>query len=298
MRLPLQIVFFLLVCSSLNAQTPPQRPKIYGIALVRVRVSEIEDSRNFYQHTLGLYPLTQGCFSPAGIATCYHLSASQQVEIVPGALSTNAVESLGFQVADAEQMRKYLLAKGLKCGPVSDSNAGDKFFEVSDPEGHRILFISFGGKVASLLGYPGDSRLIHAGFVVHDRATEDHFYKDILGFRLYWHGGMKDDKDDWVAMEVADGTDWVEYMLNISPSADKHTLGVMNHIALGVPDIHAAQQQLIKNGWKSGEKPQMGRDGKWQLNLYDPDDTRIEFMEFKPVQKPCCSEFTGPHPKP
>ena len=40
----------------------------------------------------------------------------------------------------------------------------------------------------------------------------------------------------------------------------------------------------------------MGRDGKWQLNLYDPDFTRIELMEFKPIEKPCCSEFQGRHP--
>jgi hypothetical protein len=38
--------------------------------------------------------------------------------------------------------------------------------------------------------------------------------------------------------------------------------------------------------------------GKWQMNLYDPDGTRIEFMEFTPVQKPCGSEYTAPHPKP
>jgi len=73
---------------------------------------------------------------------------------------------------------------------------------------------------------------------------------------------------------------------------------VMNHIALGVPDIKATKQQLIKNGWKPGEEPKIGRGGKWQLNLYDPDDTRVEFMEFTPTQKPCCSEFTGPHPGP
>jgi hypothetical protein len=86
-------------------------------------------------------------------------------------------------------------------------------------------------------------------------------------------------------------------MLNVPADADKHTLGVMNHIALGVPDIHAAQQQLIKNGWKGNEAPKIGRDGKWQLNLYDPDETRVELMEFTPVEKPCCSEYTGPHPK-
>jgi len=140
--------------------------------------------------------------------------------------------------------------------------------------------------------------LIHAGFVVKDRAAEDHFYKDMLGFHVYWHGGMRDNETDWVDMQVPDGTDWLEYMLNVSPNADKRELGVMNHIALGVPDIKAAKEKLVKNGWKPGEQPQIGRDGKWQLNLYDPDDTRVELMEFTPVQKPCCSEYTGPHPKP
>jgi catechol 2,3-dioxygenase-like lactoylglutathione lyase family enzyme len=148
------------------------------------------------------------------------------------------------------------------------------------------------------LGYPGDSQLIHAGFVVHDRAAEDRFYKDILGFHVYWHGGRTDDETSWVDMQVPDGTDWIEYMLNVPANADHHTLGVMNHIALGVPDIHAAEAQLRKNGWSGNEKPKIGRDGKWQLNLYDPDDTRVELMEFKPVQKPCCSDYTGPHPGP
>ena len=44
--------------------------------------------------------------------------------------------------------------------------------------------------------------------------------------------------------------------------------------------------------------PKFGREGKWQLNLYDPDGTRVELMEFTPVEKPCCSDCTGPHPKP
>jgi hypothetical protein len=99
-------------------------------------------------------------------------------------------------------------------------------------------------------------------------------------------------------MQVPEGTDWVEYMLNISPTADKRTLGVMNHISLGVPDIHAINDELAKAGVKPAEVPKIGRDGKWQLNLYDADQTRIEFMEFTPKQRPCCSEFTGPHPGP
>jgi catechol 2,3-dioxygenase-like lactoylglutathione lyase family enzyme len=193
-------------------------------------------------------------------------------------------------------METYLLANNIAIQKNVD--ASDHSVSVIDPEGHRVRFVQLPTRLAAETHNEAANRLIHAGFVVHDRVAEDHFYKDILGFRPYWHGGMKDDKDDWVAMQVPDGTDWVEYMLNISPTADKHTLGVMNHIALGVEDIHETEKRLIANGWKPGEKPKIGRDGKWQLNLYDPDDTRIEFMEFTPKEKPCCSEFTGPHPGP
>ena len=141
-----------------------------------------------------------------------------------------------------------------------------------------------------------DRRMIHAGFVVKDRAAEDKFYKDLLGFRVYWHGGMKDSDTDWVDMQVPEGSEWLEYMLNVPANAGHHTLGVMDHVAVGVADIHAAYKALVANGSKPKEEPKIGRDGKWQLNLYDPDDTRIEFMEFTPTEKPCCSPYTGRHP--
>ena len=57
-----------------------------------------------------------------------------------------------------------------------------------------------------------------------------------------------------------------------------------------------AAQLLRSRGWKptENEKQQIGKDGKWQLNLYDPDGTRVELMEFTPVQTPCCAPYTGP----
>ncbi len=72
----------------------------------------------------------------------------------------------------------------------------------------------------------------------------------------------------------------------------------MNHIALGGPDIHAAYKQLLIDGMQLTEEPRIGRDGKWPLNPYHPDQTCVELMGFPPVEKPCCSEYTGPHPKP
>jgi catechol 2,3-dioxygenase-like lactoylglutathione lyase family enzyme len=282
-------------------QAAPKRPEIRGIAYVRIFTSNLVSSRKFYAEILRPGDQTQALLTSNGWNTdpsSWPKSLPRlQVELVqqPSPAPANLVDEVVFLTDNVSALKAYLVSEGVAIHP---SKEPDKHLQVVDPEGHRIGFVEekkpSPAKESSISSWP----IIHAGFVVRDRVATDHFYKDILGFRPYWHGGMKDDKDDWVAMQVPDGTDWVEYMLNISPTADKHTLGVMNHIAIGVNDIHATEQEVLKNGVKLSEEPKLGRDGKWQLNLYDPDDTRVEFMEFTPKEKPCCSEFTGPHPGP
>jgi catechol 2,3-dioxygenase-like lactoylglutathione lyase family enzyme len=104
-------------------------------------------------------------------------------------------------------------------------------------------------------------RIIHAGFVVQNAEVESRFYQDVLGFRLYWHGGMQHKGSDWVDMQVPDGTDWIEYMLNVSGFADAKTRGIMHHFAVGVPDIEGAAYRVQKNGLTSTEEPKIARDG-------------------------------------
>jgi hypothetical protein len=138
--------------------------------------------------------------------------------------------------------------------------------------------------------------MIHAGFLVKDRATEDRFFKDILGFDQMWQGGKTETSADWISMRVPDGEDWIEYMCNVRNPSPK-TRCVMNHIAFVVPAMDAANRTLQARQ-ALPEKAKIGRDGKWQLNLYDPNLTRAELMEPKPVQKPCCSELKpGPGPE-
>ncbi len=292
-------VLFVLLLAGFPLLTfaPPSRPKITALQFVRLKATDLDKSDNFYGDILRLPRVKSGCFTPA--ARCYSIGPSQRVEVIAaGNVSSSSMDAVAFSTASPKDLRLFLLAQGLKPGKLSSSSK-QKYFEMSDPEHHQLIFASVpsvAGPVSSAA--VTSEHMIHTGFVVEDRAATDHFYKDVLAFRPYWHGGMKDDKDDWVAMQVPDGTEWVEYMLNISPNAGKHTLGVMNHIALGVNDIHETQKQLIANGWKPTEEPKIGRDGKWQLNLYDPDETRSEFMEFRPTEKPCCSDFTGPHPAP
>ena len=94
-------------------------------------------------------------------------------------------------------------------------------------------------------------------------------------------------------MRVPDGTDWLEYMLN-QPHPSPRTLGIMNHLALGVSSTKQGYKTVVERGMNPTEKPKIGRDGKWQLNLYDPNYTRAELMEPKPVQPPCCSPILNP----
>jgi catechol 2,3-dioxygenase-like lactoylglutathione lyase family enzyme/predicted enzyme related to lactoylglutathione lyase len=302
-KLFLLLLVSLSSCISAAGQNEPPRPHIFGIAGVQILAANRSASLGFYSKPLNLAHDPDETL----LSQMFFLNPFQDIDIWTPHTPTpaNLIAQITFSTDDIPALRRYLVSHKIAViyPPISSPGWRDSYFTVVDPEGHGLGFVQRRKGEAPVHAQPASLthstfRLIHAGFVVRDRAATDHFYKDILGFRPYWHGGMKDDKDDWVAMQVPDGTDWVEYMLNIPLSADHHTLGVMNHIALGVPDIQAARAQLLKNGWKPGEEPKLGRDGKWQLNLYDPDDTRVEFMEFIPKEKPCCSEFTGPHPGP
>lgn len=299
------VILFLVLLSHVQAvpHPAPQRPRILGIASVTILSTDIAAANDFYRMTILPGTICKLCERPP--IRFFGFVTGQTVELrdAPAAAS-NLLLEVSFVTDNLGNLRRFLEADGIKVEQEkSATGAPARPIVTHDPEGHQISFvespyITSTHEAVSSADVAGPFRIIHAGFVVHDRDAEDKFYKDILGFHVYWHGGMKDGEDNWVDMQVPDGTDWIEYMLRVSPDASHKTLGVMNHIALGVPDIQAAKQQLIKNGWTSSEEPKIGRDGKWQLNLYDPDETRIELMEFKPTKEPCCAPYTGPHPGP
>jgi catechol 2,3-dioxygenase-like lactoylglutathione lyase family enzyme len=291
------VLAFTFIATSLPAQTPPKRPKILGIDSLHFYSTKLGAACEFYAKVadpaLACDMYTGRAFDPLTVSP----SIGQSVLFTKpvGNPLSNLLAEITFTADSLKGMRKYLQANGVQI--LQPKSANDQPLVISDPEGHHIRFVQYRIIASSSINL-NPHRIIHVGFIVHDRPAMEHFYKDILGFRPYWHGGRTDDRDDWVSLQVPDGSDWVEFMLNVPDNADKRTLGVANHIALGVTDIQTAKAQLIKNGVTLTEEPKIGRGGKWQLNVYDPDGTRIEFMEFTPVQKPCCSEYTAPHPKP
>jgi catechol 2,3-dioxygenase-like lactoylglutathione lyase family enzyme len=312
----LRTVILVCVCLALSiaafAQSPP-RPKIYGIAYVRIKSSNFQKSAETYSKILGLTSGNFGCANARN--PCFVVNAIQHIELTKASAGDpdSWLEEIAFRTNSVGQMRDYLRAQGLLVSEIQATPNGKPFIETEDPEGHHIAFaqLAAGETIAPLSPTQVSDRLFHAGFVVRDLQLMRHFYVDQLGFRLYWKGGFKDlpagtaEKDsdiDWFEIQVPNGSDWVEFMLNILPNADHQELGVQNHFCLGVPNMEKALDQLHKNGLvrdskSADDKSEIGRDGKWQFDIFDPDLTRIELMEPVPAKDPCCNPYTAPHPR-
>lgn len=288
---------FMFLAASVSAQAPPKRPKITGISSVHFLTTNISEARAFYAKVLDPSVACIMCEEHVMDPFASQFASGQLAVFrsAKGAVPTNLLTDIYFTTDSESAMHRYLKANGVQMIGVKGEQDGP--IHVKDPEGHNIWFIE-PRKPPENTNYKLPLRIIHAGFIVKDRVAEDKFYRDLLGFRPYWHGGMKDEETTWVSLQVPDGSDWLEYMLYDDTKADKNFRGVMNHFAVGVINIQDEAESLTRNGWNLTEEPKLGRDGKWQLNVYDPDHTRVEFMEFTPKEKPCCSEFTAAHPKP
>ena len=297
----------LLACAAtalMGARPPEVRPAITGISHLAVYSRDMAKSEHFYTHVLGA---RTGMDPENAAGVRFYFSSRQFVEVLPAPTGHGAsmLAHAAYLTTDAARLRSWLVAQGMtELGPVRGVAGGDRWFVTHDPEGNEVQFVQSASPDATAVPGAISSRVIHVGYAVHDRAKQDSFYRRLLGFRPYWFGAFEPTKVDWVSQQAPDGRDWVEYMM-VGQGSDvpiakvnANQLGVLNHFSLGVPNMQGAVTTLYRESRLSPrhDGPQMGLDGKWQANFYDPDGTRVELMEFQPVTKPCCSPFTAESP--
>jgi catechol 2,3-dioxygenase-like lactoylglutathione lyase family enzyme len=278
--------------------TSDKRPPIVGVAGIGLRTSDIAASRKFYSGFLGLEEVARVKQPDDGNLTeiSFEVNERQIIDVFPGLTDQHQdrLVYVAFETTSVEQLRAYLAGRGVTVPEkVKTAADGTSSFSVTAPEGHVVKFVQFAaGTPTQSDSKTGLDRrvarhMVHVGFIVNDSIAQNHFFKEILGFQVSWHGGMKDEATDWVNMRVPEGHDWLEYMLNVH-NPDPARLGNVNHIGLGVTSVKESYETLLQRG-SSPRKPLLGRDGKWQVALVDADLTRVEIMEFKPVETPCCS---------
>ena len=289
------------------AATTPERPKITGISHLAVYTSDPAATDHYYREIIGAAKLPDP-ENPQGVR--YAFSATQFVEVLPLPPNSgiNRLDHTAYNTTDVEGFRKYLAAKGWKTpNTVTKLSDGSRSFVVLDPEGNKVEFVQPAAyakapDAPNVIGH----HIIHVGILVRSPEEQNKFYRELLGFRPYWYGGMTEGKIDWVSQQVPDGHDWVEYMVVSAPPGSgipanitQHQLGVMDHLSVGEESVNDTYKKLEAENRLGGvhdKTPKIGRDGKWQFNMYDPDGTRLELMNFHATEKPCCSEFTAQDP--
>jgi catechol 2,3-dioxygenase-like lactoylglutathione lyase family enzyme len=242
-------------------QTPAaERPRVLGIAHVSIQVSDMAAARAFYSGVLGF------------------------------AEDAHLVQTAKRAVYVINPRQRLIVQDGLP--PDRDERLMNVGFDVdrpgladtTDPDGHTIQFVSTAGWTnATAPDRRISQRLLHAGLTIKDVAAADRFYKDTLGFSEIWRGGRPEGTTSWINMRVPGGTDYLEYMLYPAAPPTRQQLGSAHHVALLVSDIQQALE-TVRARTKPGDRnhratPNIGVNNRWQLNVFDPDGTRVEFME-------------------
>jgi catechol 2,3-dioxygenase-like lactoylglutathione lyase family enzyme len=262
----------------------PERPRILGISHLALRVSDMAAAKAFYGGILGLSERPGPAFA---------IGSRQYVLIEPGLhpQENERLTHLAFQTSDVAAMGKYLTARGLKIDQPAD-RCEETAIHVIDPDGHVIEFVQaawpppapkLGAPTAAASGGRAlSTRLLHAGLTIKNQEAADKFYRDVLGFSEIWRGGRDEKTIDWINMRVPEGTEYLEYMLMTSPP-DRQRLGSAHHLCLTVQDIQSTFEEATRRTPAAARPklavPNVGRNGRWQLNLFDPDGTRTELME-------------------
>jgi lactoylglutathione lyase len=278
----------------LRAQDPAAtpRPRILGIGQVAYYVHDLELSRKYYRDFLG-YEEAYTLKKPDGgiKAVLFKVDDRQSVELVPElAPATDRFVHLTLETDDAEAMRAYLQSRGVAVpAQVTRGQVTSAYFTVVDPDGHTIEFAQYGpgswtarDAGGHLSGARISPHLSHAGIMVRHLDAGLKFYQDILGCTVVRRGSGNGKVLSWVNLRVPDGTDWVEFMLyGEPPSLAK--LGVNHHFCLVVPSAAKAAEILRARPLPTGARllpaVSIGTDRKRKIQGFDPDGTRLEFME-------------------
>jgi len=301
------------LASSLFAQEAVTRPKILGVAHMAIYVKDLAKTRHFYEDFMGFgepFTLPKKGGEPGVRIAFVKVNDRQYMEIFNEAdRGEGQLNHISFYTENAGRMRDYLASKGVEVpAKVGKGQTGNKNFNIKDPDGHIVEIVeyqpdSWTAREAGKFMPAGrmSEHIMHVGVLVGDLDKSMQFYGGILGFKEFWRGSSSPRMLSWVNMRVPEGDDYLEFMLyNKIPEPDAR--GTKNHVSMTTPDAQKALEELKKRAAKVGyDRPveiQVGVNRKRQINLYDPDGTRIELMEPNTVDGQPAPSSTAPAPHP
>jgi catechol 2,3-dioxygenase-like lactoylglutathione lyase family enzyme len=270
---------------------------LLGLAHVGIRVGDLAKARAFYGSVVGLDEAFTANNDDGSVFVAYFkVNDHQFIEIFPGLKPDQVVPMthIATYTADAQKLRNLMRERGLTPTQIRQGpRDGNLSFSLRDLPGQKLTFLEFVQYMpeslhAKALGQHLSERRIsthleHAGIITTDVDAAYKFYVDQLGFRETWRRPNPDTgKVALIHLRMPGPSgDYIE-LSNLSGVTNmaRKRAGSAAHCSLEVRDIKTAFQQALDRGeTKDRAQPRFGLDQRWQFNLFDPDGTRVEFMQ-------------------
>jgi catechol 2,3-dioxygenase-like lactoylglutathione lyase family enzyme len=310
-RMKTKFIFALILGAVLPlfAADEPQRPHITGLSHIALYVHDLEKSRAFYKDFLGFQePYSLSDANGKVQIAFIKINDRQCIELAPeGKTNSDHLSHIAIETDDAEAMRVYLASRGVKVPEKTPKGRiGNLNFNIYDPDGHTVEIVQYAPDswtVREKGNFMSEARistrLKHVGIIVTNLAASLKFYHNILGFQETWRGAYRTNQLSWVNLKVPEGDDYIEFMLEKElPPPDKR--GTDHHMSLEVMDVEKAETtletRLDRANYSRPLQIRTGVNRKRQLNLYDPDGTRVELMEPKTADGIPVPSSTAPFP--
>jgi lactoylglutathione lyase len=289
----------------------PAHPRVTGLSHVAFWVHDMDQSRRFYKDFLGFdepYSLTNLDGTP--VIIFIKINDRQVIELFPEhETDGDRLYHISLETDDAEAMRLWLASKGVKAPDKSAKvRIGNLSFNVLDPDDHAVEIVQYmpdGWTVREKGKFMPDTRIskrmMHTGILVGNLDASLKFYRDILGGTEIWRGGQTNKPLSWVNVKLANSPDYIELMLyETLPEPDQR--GGAHHICLEVADadktLAILKQRAERCGYTRPIEIRTGINRKRQINVFDPDGTRVELMELNTVDGIPAPSSTAPPPTP
>lgn len=295
-----------------------KRPRLLGVSKIVVRAHDLNASRHFYGDLLGFQEAfailkNQTAVVKSGVpqdqvsSVFFKVNNRQYIVVMPES-SAAELRWAGYAVEtdDAEAMRLYLKSLGYSVpAKVARTPTHDLAFQIADPDGDSIEVMQYTPESLSVRQFGKDlsddrlsRRILHTGFSISKPETVK-FYLEGFGVREFWRadptmkapGAAPSPRPDGPLLanlsnlKLPESDDYIEWSLSRTrPDAAPAAGRGSGHIALATVDTMAKTLAAVDarpafKDYDRRHEAHVGVNHKWQGNFFDPDGTRVEFME-------------------
>jgi catechol 2,3-dioxygenase-like lactoylglutathione lyase family enzyme len=208
-----------------------QTPRVDGIAHIALRVSNLDNSRNFFRR-LGFEESFSIVNGGETKEVFVKINDRQFIELYPraDASQTPGWMHVCYESDSLNDLNSSYVSRGLKPSPVVKAGAGNLIFSLKDPEDRVVEFtqympgsLHFADRGKHLGSHRISNELIGIRIATTNLAALERFYKSGLGFdeqqvKFGFRMRISPETHQWMEVQDANATRQTEFWMLVSNS--------------------------------------------------------------------------------